>query len=234
VNGRRFASRAATAVGSRLLRLADAATPPPTGPTLAGDRDVEWSWVAANLRHEPARVLDFGAGSGFLSLAAAHAGHEVVAVDLEPTQFQFESPRIDYRRGDLLEMTFEPESFDQVLNCSTIEHVGLASRYGSRSDAEGDLRAMGRLLTLLRPEGGMLLTLPVGLGGTFAPLHRVYDESRLQRLLEGFEIEREEYWAKPTGNKWRPVPRAVALEQAGSERYYGLGLLALRPARTGP
>ena len=51
------------------------------GPTLAGDRWVEWSFCFARLADGPGRTLDFGADIGFLSIAAAQRGHDVVALD---------------------------------------------------------------------------------------------------------------------------------------------------------
>jgi SAM-dependent methyltransferase len=174
-------------------------------------------------------VLDFGAGTGFLALAAALAGHDVVAVDLEPCPFDFHEESITYRQGDFNEMDFEPQSFDQVINCSTIEHVGLSGRYGSASDRDGDVRAMERLAELLRPNGDMVVTLPVGLDDVFAPYHRVYGANRLARLLEPFVVEDQDWWAKLDGRRWEQVSRGVALETRGSRSYYALGLLVVRP-----
>ncbi|MGB9281461.1 MAG: class I SAM-dependent methyltransferase [Pseudonocardiaceae bacterium] len=53
---------------------------------------IEWAaWRAALLRllpPPPARILDVGAGTGFLSLAAAQLGYAVTAVDLSPAMLQ--------------------------------------------------------------------------------------------------------------------------------------------------
>lgn len=199
--------------------------------TLAGDRDVEWAWSMAHLlpATSPGRVLDLGAGHGMLSLTAALRDHRVVAVDLEECGFQFESEQVEYVRGDFNELTFEPEWFDQVLNCSTIEHFGLAGRYGSAADEDADLAAMERLARVLRRDGSMVLTIPVGRDGVFSPYHRVYGEERLPRLLDRFAIEREQFWAKPRDNRWAPVERGTALRQQGSPTFYALGLFVLKP-----
>jgi SAM-dependent methyltransferase len=200
------------------------------GRTLEGDRDIEWAWVLAHLRDEPGRVLDLGAGHGLLSLAAAFRGHEVVAVDLEANAFRFDAPGIEYRRGDFNDMELGDASFDQVLNCSTIEHFGLGGRYGSRDERDADLAGMARLARLLRPKGTMVLTVPVGRDGVYAPLHRVYGEERLPRLLEGYHTLRETYFAKPdSDDRWQPVERAAALAEPSSARYYALGLFVLEP-----
>jgi SAM-dependent methyltransferase len=207
--------------------LLHAATLLERGPQLAGDRTVEWGWTLSRLRRDPGRVLDFGAGTGFLALAAALAGHEIVAVDLEPSAFDFEHPAIEYRRGDFNEMDIEPRSFDQVLNCSTIEHVGLPGRYDSPAEADGDLRAMAKLAELLLPGGNMILTLPVGIDGVFAPYHRVYGAERLPRLLEPFAVQEESWWTKLDGRRWESVARETALATQGSSSFYALGLFVL-------
>jgi len=226
--------KSAGAVAARLLRaggwgLIKTAERFQTGLGLAGDRTIEWAWVLGRLRREPGRVLDFGSGTGFVALAAAFAGHEVVAVDLEPCAFELKRASITYRQGDFNELAFEPRSFDQVLNCSTIEHVGLEGRYGSPADPDGDLRAMEKLASLLRPDGDMILTLPVGVDGIFSPYHRVYGEERLPRLLEPFTVCDEAWWAKLDGKMWQPTTRDAALAIQGSSSYYALGLLVVSP-----
>jgi SAM-dependent methyltransferase len=229
-----FAVRASRSAGFRLIglagRLETRISPAPERRTLAGDRDLEWGWCLTHLPEPPGLVLDLGAGNGTLSAGAALRGHRVVAVDLEPCAFPFELDGIDYRQSDFDELELEPNSFDFVVNCSTIEHVGLAGRYeGSRDDPDADLRAMERLAALLKPGGRMALTLPVGRDAVFAPYHRVYGPERLPRLLAPFEVAVERYVAKPRGPRWEEVDREQALAEQGSERYYALGLLVLEP-----
>ncbi len=165
--------------------------------------------------------------AAFLSLAAVFRGHETVAVDLEPYSFHFGESAIDYRQGDFNAMTFEAESFDQVLNCSTIEHFGLGGRYGSEADEDADLEAMDRISRLLQHDGDMLLTIPVGLDAVFAPKHRVYGEKRLPRLLAPFAVADEIYWRKDSSDRWQRATRDDALREEGSPSSYALGLFRL-------
>jgi SAM-dependent methyltransferase len=232
-------ARASAAAGWRLSHLAARLNTPPTpldgaaqgSPpqrTLAGDRDVEWAWCFGHLPTEPTRVMDFGAGNGFVSLGAAFRGHDVVAVDLEPQSFAFDEPRIEYRRGNFLEMAFGSEAFGHIVNCSSIEHVGLSGRYGSPDAPDGDLEAMRKMEQLLSPGGTMSLVVPMGRDAIFAPLHRVYGEKRLPELIGGLEILEEQYRAKADGDRWHPVDRATALSEEGSSSYYAIGLFSLR------
>ncbi len=197
--------------------------------TLAGDREIEWTWTLGHVRRGPARVLDFGSGNGMMALGAAFAGDDVVAVDLEPEQYPFHPHGIEYVRGDFNKLDFETGSFDQIINCSSVEHVGLAGRYGSPDEPDGDLHAMERMAGIVKPDGDMVLTIPVGLDAVYPPLHRIYGEKRLPRLLEYWEIGEESFWAKPTGGRFEPVSRDVALAETGSKTYYALGLFVVKP-----
>lgn len=137
---------------------------------LLGDRDVEWSFVAAHIPDGPGEALDFGSGSSYMGLIAALKGFRVIALDLEPQTFPWRHPNVSFVQGDLLEIDWQPERFDVVINCSTVEHVGLVGRYSvTKERPNGDLEAMARLRILMKPGGVMLLTIPVGKDAVFAP-----------------------------------------------------------------
>ena len=74
----------------------------------------------------------------------------------------------------------------------------------------------------------MLLTIPVGQDAVFAPLHRVYGKKRLPRLLDGYLVEKEEFWIKDKKNRWISCDRKVALNYNVSWNVYALGLFVLR------
>ena len=181
-------------------------------PNLAGDRDIEWSWIASQMPSGPGEAMDFGPGGSHLALVAAQAGFNVTAVDLQPVKWFYLHPRLHFVQGDILKLPLPKDHFDLVINCSTVEHVGLVGRYSVTEDcSDGDLEAMALLLELLKPGGIMMLTIPCGQDAVFLPLHRVYGEQRLPHLLKDFIIEREEYWVKNNANQWVPCNRGVAL-----------------------
>jgi SAM-dependent methyltransferase len=194
-------------------------------PTLAGDRWVEWSFCFARLEDGPGRTLDFGADVGFLSLAAAQRGHKVVALDRVKITPDYRHERVEFRQGDILERPLAGESFDQILNCSSVEHVGLAGRYDSSDVPDGDLQAMAIMRETLKHGGRMVMTIPVGRDLVCPPLHRIYGAERLPRLLDGYTVEEEQYWRKDAA--WEPTDRETALSTPGSESFYSLGLFVL-------
>src|SRR5271165_1591807 len=147
---------------------------------LFGDREIEWSFVISRLSNGPGEVLDFGASFGNLSIAAAQRGFHVLALDLDPERFPWKHPGVEFLQADLLKVDLPEEHFDFILNCSSVEHVGLQGRYGvAAQETDGDLEAMRRFRKLLKPNGRMVLTIPCGRDAAIAPWHRVYGEQRL-------------------------------------------------------
>ncbi len=213
-----------------------AAASPAGGPNLEGDRDIEWTWISANMPAGPGRALDFGTGDSTLAFEAALRGFRVTSIDLTSKSHFFTHPKVRYLQKDLLDMRLAKESLDLVINCSTVEHVGLSGRYGvSEKRTDGDLEAMHILHEAMKRGGKMLLTIPVGKDEIFDPLCRVYGKQRLPQLTAGFSILKEEYWRKAGSNIWTPCTRAEALAfqaHAGSWNYleniYALGCFVLK------
>jgi SAM-dependent methyltransferase len=180
--------------------------------------------------------LDFGCGTSFLGLAAAEAGYDVLGYDRSPVTWAWSHPRLSFRMGDILNDQIDAESFDLVMNCSAIEHVGLAGRYGAETNVDnGDLLAMRRLFDSMKPDGLMLLTIPVGRDAVFEPMTRIYGSQRLPRLLDGFEVTSETYWVKDPANQWIQCDHATALafeafaeSNNPLENCYGLGCIKLQ------
>ncbi|HUT68287.1 MAG TPA: DUF268 domain-containing protein [Dehalococcoidales bacterium] len=202
-------------------------------PNLEGDREVEWSWVLSHLGTGPGDVLDFGCGNTLLSFIAARKGYDVTAIDLQSIHWPCILPNMRFIQGDILKTPFPKSSFNFIINCSSIEHVGLSGRYGADENPEGDIAAMSLMYELLRPGGVMLLTIPVGRDAVFAPLHRVYGRERLPKLLNRWIIEKKEYWIKDDRNRWIPADESTALDVESSRLFYNLGCFVLRRGETG-
>lgn len=200
---------------------------------LSGDRAIEWSWVAAHIPESPGNVLDFGCGNASLGLIAAAKGGDVTGIDLQQVQLPYKMDNLKVKAGDILNFDFGGMRFDVIINCSAIEHVGLAGRYGSTDTQDGDLIAMERMSRLLKvPDGIMVLTVPVGKDSVFPPLHRVYGDHRLNMLFRDFSIIEKEYWSKRVGfNVWIKVSEEEALSAQPSESFYALGLFILKSDR---
>jgi len=85
------------------------------------------------------------------------------------------------------EFTARPRKFDAAVSVSSIEHDGLG-RYGDPIDPDGDLKAMTAIRNLLRQDGILYLSVPVGPDAIVWNAHRIYGPRRLPMLLEGWQV----------------------------------------------
>lgn len=201
--------------------------------TLKGDRKFEWGFVKDLLPEGDGSLLDIGPAPGDpkpLRIAAGR-GWTVTAVGLQepyrrlPEQFTF-------IQGDFNEVDLPLNSFDYILNISTVEHFGLAGRYGiEEMDEDADLRGMAKARTLLKPNGRMLLTIPMGQDRVYVPRHRVYGAERLPLLLDGWQVLEGRYYGKFDGkDQYVPCTRGAVfalLPHIEPKSFYGLGLFVL-------
>jgi SAM-dependent methyltransferase len=208
----------------------------PIAINIGGERNIEWSFISSEIPSGTGEALEFGCEQGYMSLVAAQKGFHVIANDLEPQGFCWEHPQVKFVHGDFLKLDVPENHFDLVIDCSSIEHVGVAGRYGiTVEDDEGDLQVMRKFERILKPGGKIVMTGPVGKDAVLSPWCRVYGERRLPRLFGGLQIEREEYWMKNKLNQWVKCDRETALrfaprnhETNPHECAYNLGCFTLR------
>lgn len=199
---------------------------------LSGDREVEYGYVRSYLPRGEGLLLDLGPDNqaGLIRLSLERCW-TVVGIGLEGVQFKH--PRFLFIKRDFLEV---PPDFqiDCVLNISTIEHFGIAGRYGvAQENLNADLEAMAKLRQMMSKKAEMLLTIPVGIDSIISPWHRVYGRERLGLLLRGYRAVRAEFWAKPRGEGiYERVAQEEALSIVPQEppdpHYYALGTFTLR------
>jgi SAM-dependent methyltransferase len=213
---------------------------PPTSLTptvnIWGERDVEWSFLSKEMPDGPGEALEFGCERGYMSLVAAQKGFHVLANDLESQSFLWQHPNVEFRCGDFLTLNLPKNHFDIAINCSSVEHVGVAGRYGIKAEqSEGDIEVMRRLGEVLKPGGLLLMTAPCGRDAVMAPWCRVYGEQRLPKLFAPFRVVKECYWIKDEQNRWVSTTREAALDfqprhdpSNGHGCAYTLGCFVLR------
>jgi SAM-dependent methyltransferase len=189
-----------------------AAVPPPRI-NIWGERAVEWAFLSREMPAGSGAAIEFGCEQGYLSLLAAEKGFHVIANDLQHQTFTWRHPNVEFRQGDFLKANFAENSFDLAINCSSVEHVGVAGRYGIEvAQDDGDIAVMDRLAKILKPNGVLLMTAPCGRDAVLAPWCRVYGAQRLPRLFAMFTVEKQEYWTKNQNNQWVVSSRESAFD----------------------
>jgi SAM-dependent methyltransferase len=145
-------------------------------------------------RHvKPGRMLDVGAGPGFLLSAAKHRGWTGTGIDLNPWAVQYarEVVGVDVELASAADAPVEPASLDLVAMMDVIEHV---VDPGSLVDCAAELLVPGGVLVVLTADAGSWVSRLLGRRwpeARRAPEHVVLlSVTGLSRMLErsGFEI----------------------------------------------
>jgi SAM-dependent methyltransferase len=149
------------------------------------------------------RVLDVGCRESVLSFELSCMGFEVWGIDIRPQLIKF--PGVNYVQADVCRNPFVPGSFDVVIACSSIEHVGFLTYDNREFSSDGDAVAIKAIRQLMGSGGRLILTVPFGRPGE-TNWYRVYNYGRLHELLSPslFQVQSEKFWVKDDV-RWIPA-----------------------------
>jgi 2-polyprenyl-3-methyl-5-hydroxy-6-metoxy-1,4-benzoquinol methylase len=141
----------------------------------------------------PGRLLDVGAGPGFLLAVARQRGWEALGLDLNPWASRYAQRELDVevRTETLDEAAFRPGEFDAVTMMDLLEHVPDPEALVARA---ASVVREGGVLAILTPDGGSPVSRLLGARWPEiqrAPEHLVLFSVRgLSRLVErhGFQV----------------------------------------------
>ena len=175
-------------------------------PAGTDERVVEIPWVLSRLRSS-GRVLEVGYAFAETAYVGGllRAGVELVGADLATRDVA----GMETVEADVRTLPFPERSFDQVLLVSTLEHIGADNTvYGLDAESDGGARleALRELNRVLRHNGSLLVTVPLGESGDHG-WFRQEDEQGWTQLFAraGFFLEEiEAYELQPEG--WRAAP----------------------------
>ena len=140
-----------------------------------GERNVEWTFLSAEMPLGPGEALEFGCEQGYLSLLAACRGFHVTANDLENQSFAWKHSQVDFVQGDFLKL--DAPGIISIWRLIVLRSNTSASPavYGiTREEEDGDIEVMGKLADVLKPGGTLLMTAPCGIDSVMSPWCRVY------------------------------------------------------------
>ena len=162
------------------------------------ERILEGIFVHSRLPKAPVKLLDLGCAESINAIEMASMGHEVTGVDLRPLPLTHANFRMVV--ADLCDLPFDDESFDCVVALSTVEHVGLAW-YTDEPDENNDFKALEEAARVLKPGGRFITTVPYGREAGETPVHRIYDQARLEKLLAPLTVTEIAYGVRK-GESW--------------------------------
>ena len=143
-----------------------------------------WLLDAAPLRH-----IDIGSRiDGFIGHLSVF--RQVEVLDFRPQPIEI--PGVRFHQIDLTKPLDDSwvESAESLSCLHTIEHFGLG-RYGDELDPVGHIKGLAQITRILKPDGLLYLSTPVGRERVEFNAHRIFSASTvLSWFSEGWSIER--------------------------------------------
>lgn len=157
------------------------------------ERIVEYPWIFSRLSKEHSVILDAGSTFNFDFIVQNELikKKDLTIYTFYPEADCFFKNRINYVFGDLRDLYFKDNTFDEIVSQSTIEHIDMDnSIYGyeeskSSSKSFEYLKAVNEMIRVLKPGGKLLITMPYGKyehHGFF----QQFDDEMLNKLLSLF------------------------------------------------
>jgi SAM-dependent methyltransferase len=135
------------------------------------ERIVEYPWIISKLSDQNVRLLDAGSTFNFdFIVSHPKVGNKDLSIyTFFPESCCFYNKRISYQFGDLRDIPYKENYFDEIVCQSTLEHIGMDnSMYGYEVDQPKIEKSYDYLLVIaelervLRSGGLLLLTFPYG------------------------------------------------------------------------
>jgi hypothetical protein len=174
---------------------------------------------------KPQRHIDIGSRiDGFVAHVAAFRKIEVL--DFRPLSNKVSN--IEFRQADLMALPPEYVACTDSASClHALEHVGLG-RYGDALDPDGHLKALHSLRALVRSQGTLYLSVPIGPQRIEFNAHRVFSVEYMRaQLASDFDVIQFSY-VDDAGD----LHEDVALDDVSSRSsygcQYGCGIFELR------
>ena len=138
------------------------------------------------LEVKPSRIVEIGSTAFLVGVLAQH--FDVTSIDIRP--LPVELPRLECRKGSILELPFEDASVEYINSLCVIEHIGLG-RYGDPLDPKGIEKAITELRRVIAPGGRLVTSVPLGPSCVAFNSHRVFEREEFLALWPEFEVEAE-------------------------------------------
>lgn len=188
------------------------------------DRHLEYPWIIENINIKEGKLLDVGSTACELLYELLPKTIEIHGINLNDQVIQ--NKQIRFSKGDIRKTDYPDNYFDCITCISTLEHIGVAGRYNSDNDPEGDIKAMQEMNRILKTDGILLVTVPYGIKDVL-PINKLYNKNRIEKLFRGYNIVEQKFLKF---NKQFSLWLKVTEEEAAKtdmfkDRWYAIALM---------
>ncbi|MBC8264042.1 MAG: class I SAM-dependent methyltransferase [Anaerolineales bacterium] len=162
------------------------------------ERVVEYPWTLSRLSVGEGKLLDAGSVFNFREIIKhpTISSKHFTILTLAPESHAFWQRGISYHYGDLRELPFRDNWFDEIISISTLGHVGMDNRMYTGENTVGEIgleaeKAVRELIRVLRPGGTFLASVVFGKHQLItwkdgSPFAEQFDSLLLKDLLRVF------------------------------------------------
>lgn len=165
------------------------------------ERIVEYGWVFSNIKKDIETVLDAGSVFNFYEILSLEElkDKQITIFTYYPEPINFNNRGVSYVYGDLRNMPFRDDLFDEIVCQSTIEHIDMDNSifgYNIKNSSNSEkksydyMKAVGELYRTLKPNGQILLTFPFGKFEKHG-FFQQFDSEMIARIKEFFDEKGE-------------------------------------------
>jgi len=127
--------------------------------------------------------VDVGSKISFIGLLSVITN--VTFIDIRPLLVNLES--LNSKKGSILSMPYNSNSIDSLSCLHVAEHIGLG-RYGDSLDPMGTKKAAEELTRVLKPNGNLYFSLPIGKPKLCFNAHRIHSTEQILSYFSSLHL----------------------------------------------
>lgn len=141
-------------------------------------------WVFEKLlKTRPKKHVDVGSQINYMGFFSSM--FPTTFVDIRPTKADFNN--FTELKGSILKLPFKNKSVESLSCLHVVEHIGLG-RYGDSIDPEGSKKACKELQRVLKKNGNLFFSVPIGQEKTYFNAHKVFNPQTIIDYFSELEL----------------------------------------------
>ena len=182
------------------------------------ERVVEYPWIISNITGNKKRILDAGSTMNHLFLLQNRIlnKHSWLIATLDVENNFFNDLGVSYLYdgyADLRNLCLKENTFDYVISCSVLEHIGMDNtniytndRKYAEESTNDYLKVIDEFKRVLSKGGECFITVPYGKYQNFGWFQQ-FDREMIKKVIDKFNYKYKEQFYKYSSEGWKSVSK---------------------------